>query len=471
MVEKHVPICPRAKRRRLEEDQVHYRKDFNAGGHGDLRNTADNNNSTKPPTKEWVNRVALRVLKVHQRIFGGTTTSTTGDQPPTPPESITLQDLHKSIPLQDLSQQEMDAGLLEGVESYRIKSGGSRHLPQLASLIGHLRSIHVLPRIGESKPVDDDTNEANKTLPLVLLEMGAGRAIFGLTAAGVACAGGLPNVHLIMVERGASRSKADSVLRSLATKPPPTTMSTPQPTQQYLQLENVQFNRLVCDLAHVHLPTVLQDQQNKKVVVIAKHLCGAGTDLALKSIQSIQSNVSACVLATCCHGVCTWKDYVGRDFLIQAMEEEEDDDKADTEDNLTFGPAEFDLLRRWSAGTVSTHQKEHSITTSNTMKKESQEEEPDGEAEHSISSNKNDDESQGVVGIATVVGSLGLACGISGLGRACQRLIDHGRCEYLRHVIFAKNEQSAGVQKLCYYVPPDVTPQNAVLIAYNDDSS
>jgi hypothetical protein len=92
-----------------------------------------------------------------------------------------------------------------------------------------------------------------------------------------------------------------------------------------------------------------------------------------------------------------------------------------------------------------------------------------------------------------------LPCGVQGLGRACQRLIDYGRCEYLNHVIFSKDsgppekdhnqidyddnnnndndnddvnntrnskrDHNTNPARLCVYVPPDVTPQNAILIA------
>ena len=45
-----------------------------------------------------------------------------------------------------------------------------------------------------------------------------------------------------------------------------------------------------------------------------------------------------------------------------------------------------------------------------------------------------------------------LKCGINGLGRACQRLIDYGRREFLRDRIFSGNE---GFANLCHYVSPD----------------
>jgi tRNA:m4X modification enzyme len=265
--------------------------------------------------------------------------------------------------------------------------------------------------------------------------------MFGLTAAGVASAAN-QKVRLTMVERGVSRSKADTVLRNLPKNP----------ESSYLKLEDVQWSRLVCDLAHVNLPTVMKNQKGK-ILVIAKHLCGSGTDLALKSIDPIKEDVSACVLATCCHGVCTWKDYVGRDYLTEAMEC----------DKLSFGSAEFDLLRRWSAGTVSSLEVK---TTTNHNAQPHHQDPADVEVEHTVYDDcKDSDPSQGSLYISAVVQHLGLICGIQGLGRACQRLIDHGRREYLRRVIFAKKK---GAHKLIYYVPPEVTPQNALLLSHEE---
>mmetsp|Transcript_7007 Transcript_7007/g.14062 ORF Transcript_7007/g.14062 Transcript_7007/m.14062 type:complete len:103 (-) Transcript_7007:242-550(-) len=58
-------------------------------------------------------------------------------------------------------------------------------------------------------------------------------------------------------------------------------------------------------------------KQKRKTMVVAKHLCGAGTDLALKSLRDLASAgaIDGCVMATCCHGLCSWKEYVGRDHL------------------------------------------------------------------------------------------------------------------------------------------------------------
>lgn len=66
------------------------------------------------------------------------------------------------------------------------------------------------------------------------------------------------------------------------------------------------IDRIRCDLRHVHLAAVFPTN----LVGVAKHLCGAATDLALKAL--VTSNATAVVIATCCHHACNWDDYVGR---------------------------------------------------------------------------------------------------------------------------------------------------------------
>ena len=435
MVDKHILICPRAKKRKRQEALPYFKENVNCGGCGSL---CAERTPFRDETKslEWAQRIALRVLQVHQKLFQGTSTKSSNEKSPS---LMTLNDLYEAIPLRDHSQQEMDAGIAESFQSNRIKSGGSRHVPQLASLVGHLRAMEVLPQLGKIKHAPP----ADK--PLVLLEMGAGRGMFGLTAAGVAGAGSL-QTHLVMLERTGSRSKADKIFRSL-----PKHDST---DSSYLKLDEVHWSRIGCDLSHVDLPRVLSkgDIDDPKIVVIAKHLCGAGTDLALKSLEPIKERLNACILATCCHGVCDWKEYVGRDFLRKEME--------DGDEGILFGSTEFDLLRRWCAGAVACQSAKNdakvdpsSVHTQNEIN-----------VEHS-NAPTNEFPSDKGVNISSIVCSLNLHCGIQGLGRACQRLIDYGRLEYLRSEIFS-NTITATVD-LCHYVPSGVSPQNAALVAYH----
>lgn len=56
----------------------------------------------------------------------------------------------------------------------------------------------------------------------------------------------------------------------------------------------------------------------KGALMVAKHLCGAGTDYALRSAVSARAAGAppvAVVLATCCHHRCTWGSYPNRAFL------------------------------------------------------------------------------------------------------------------------------------------------------------
>ena len=57
--------------------------------------------------------------------------------------------------------------------------------------------------------------------------------------------------------------------------------------------------------------------------------------------------------------------------------------------------------------------------------------------------------------------TLNLSCGIQGLGRACQRLLDIARCNYMERILFRGTHDIS----LCHYVNSDITPQNAVIIA------
>jgi tRNA:m4X modification enzyme len=443
MVEKHLPICPKAKKQRQQEEQEYYKTNINCGGYGDLCTPR-----TEDPSIEWAEKIALRVLQVHQRIFAKNKLEQKEQL-----AALSFEELHNALPLNDLSKPELEAGMMEGFNAYKIKTGGSRHIPQLASLVGHLRAADALPKIDDNSSAQV-TTPTNDDKPLVLLEMGAGRGVFGLSAVGVANARNM-NAHLVMVERAGTRSKADKIFRTAGE------VKTAHP---YLKLDNIQFSRLVCDLAHINLPVVVEQEKFRegKVVVIAKHLCGAGTDIALKSLEPIKAKVKACVFATCCHGICDWKEYVGRDYLRREME--------GGEECLNFGPSEFDLLRRWCAGSVA-NRSAGKAAESSTMNDKPDE----GPAEHSehidVVDGTREDQMGGseTIPISVVAKSLNLACGVPGLGRACQRLIDYGRSEFMRKRLFA--DHASPRIKLHHYVECDVTPQNAVLIAETSELS
>jgi tRNA:m4X modification enzyme len=169
------------------------------------------------------------------------------------------------------------------------------------------------------------------------------------------------------------------------------------------------------------------------------------TDLALKSMEPVKEHVSACIMATCCHGACNWDDYVGRDYLCAVMD--------DPACNFVFGSAEFDMLCQWSGGAVHVNKMDDG---SNGLPGGKQ-----GDAGHSRSLCQDESLQPSNLGITKVVDSLNLQSGNQGLGRACQRMIDYGRLVYLRNNLFPGCSKPA---ELLYYVPEDVTPQNAALV-------
>jgi tRNA:m4X modification enzyme len=78
--------------------------------------------------------------------------------------------------------------------------------------------------------------------------------------------------------------------------------------------------------------SVTSDSSGKNVVIIAKHLCGLASDLAIRSLhaykhtnldsqerfQAIDRNTRAngVTIATCCHHACSWSDYTGKEWLL-----------------------------------------------------------------------------------------------------------------------------------------------------------
>jgi len=544
-LKKHVLICTATRDQIKLEQQAYHCKNCNAGGHGSYYYESDPSKRQRQVSVEEAQQLALRILKTHQRLFP---TCTKDDV-----TKLTRHDLEHALPLRDHSTLELQGGLGQAIESYRIRSGGAKHLQQQASLVGHLRQLLV-----ELKEEENDTDRNNNNTPppkpqrILLLELGAGRGMTGLIAAGALAAASSDDVQqqqvqetsLIMIEKAATRSKAETILRNHVSS------LRLQGKPCCLNIEGVtNWLRVQCDLADVHMPTVLtefdqhkqcrpiQSKRNKLhpagstaatkeesntpikaptpsspdaaaakeatnqendnndksddeplpgsnsnnsqpqliIAAIAKHLCGAGTDLALKALYPIRDQLDACIFATCCHGLCNWEEYVGRDYLRHALcqmtdEENGDNHKRENDDTRMnhFGKEEFELMSLWSSGTV--------VDDSCASKKEKKKAKLEPEDQPHTMPPTTKEQQQQLAGVTEIVRALHLSCGVQGFGRACQRLIDFGRCEYLRHELFAtashQNDESNDDKKkaasfvdLCHYVPAGATPQNAVLLA------
>jgi len=410
--------------------------------------------------------LALKVLDTYDTLFLGDESPIADGFAKLTPQRIqhlsalTFDDLIRGIPTEDLSEAEFNAGLQSTVSAQKIRAGGPKHLRQIGSLVGHLRQQQLLPSIS-----GEYDNERSEQIIDTVLEMGAGRGMTGLVAAGVLSAS-QDGAKLIMVERAGTRGKGDTTIRRAIEAKKQRDRSngsegdsSKDNEYEYLDLTRVQMTRIKCDLAHVHLQTALESvnevqsaQQN--IMVVAKHLCGAGTDLALKSLEPISHRVAGCVFATCCHGVCNWTDYVGRDYLRGILA---------NDDGETFGEREFDLMKRWGAGSaVESESSTGTLAPTDTAAAGDGEEE---DVNHNTSAAEQDHTIDYPQKLSSVVSELGLACGSKGLGRACQRLIDYGRVEYMKQILFKDGSETVGVRKtsMKHYVDPDVTPQNALL--------
>ena len=148
----------------------------------------------------------------------------------------------------------------------------------------------------------------------VYIELGAGRGVLGQAVSSVSS-----ESSLVLVERSGQRRKADTQLR---------------------RAPGGQFTRIRMDIRHCRLsglpPLSLEHKRGpKRVVVIAKHLCGVATDLALRSLETLPEGTASrgLSIATCCHHACMWDDYVGKDWLVASG----------------FSRSEFNVLRFWSS--------------------------------------------------------------------------------------------------------------------------
>lgn len=478
-VKSHILKCPKAKVTRDEREKTYYVPNINGGGSGKCQYR---DSQVKIDPMEF----AIRVLCAFRNTFSAKDEEVGGHQNHDDADtdtitSLTLEEIYTAIPSENLFlEAENKVGLEDIIQSHRIKIGGHKHLEQIGSLLGHAQKTDLL----------SDTN--------TVLEMGAGRATTGFVISGVCCAQTQKNVRLVLVERGGSRAKADSALRRIHSQGTNTTTTTSNNEDgdgeknggtdkseidgslmkesndihpPFFRPECVEFHRIKCDLAHVSLANVMSNIEEtchelpakRDILVIAKHLCGAGTDLALKSLTPIRHRVCGCILATCCHGVCAWEHYVGRDYLTKVMCLDE------KYKDVGFGEMEFNMMKKWATGTVIVDDKHGQSRTSEGQGADDEEEEDhptsnkSQEQEQQLQQQQQDDDlhSPQDMSVTRVASSLGLQCGPQGLGRACQRLIDYGRCEYMRNEVFSSPHSKVSI---VHYVEPHITPQNAMLL-------
>jgi tRNA:m4X modification enzyme len=115
-------------------------------------------------------------------------------------------------------------------------------------------------------------------------------------------------VSVLAIDYGSFKGKADTEMRKI-------------------EIDG-ELHRFSVDLKDVCLEKVSaltnqDDNTFKPSVACAKHLCGCGSDFAVRSLKkyhdaSRAESLRAVAIATCCHGVCNWKAFVGKEFIRKA---------------------------------------------------------------------------------------------------------------------------------------------------------
>ena len=178
-----------------------------------------------------------------------------------------------------LNEKERDLESKKGKEA-------ARHVSQISSLL---------------KKVDDESyfEDVNKT---VLIEMGAGRGQLSYWAS-LVCNQQLP---VLLVDNANIKNKFDHHHKYDA----PDLYQRINMNIEHLELSEVPF-----------LKSDSMTSEDKKFLMMTKHLCGAATDFAITCAVNFAAKrckpVPDILLSFCCHHRCSWKSYVGKQFFLQ----------------------------------------------------------------------------------------------------------------------------------------------------------
>ncbi|KAL8544785.1 hypothetical protein ACS0TY_005128 [Phlomoides rotata] len=180
-----------------------------------------------------------------------------------------------------------------------------KHVLQQASILGNLVKFRVLKdsclsdsatgeQCGSRREVDGDTGAS------AVVEFGAGR---GYLTQMLADCYGIKKV--LLVERKAYKFKADRSLR---------------------QKNSLVLERLKIDIEDLNLNAV-ESLKGVSYISIGKHICGPATDMTLRCCIPQHSNENSAsrskaschlrgvAIATCCHHLCQWKNYINKKYI------------------------------------------------------------------------------------------------------------------------------------------------------------
>jgi len=283
--------------------------------------------------------------------------------------------------------------LQEELRSEEYGESKRKHLLQQASLIKILEQNKVF----------------KGNIAFVELGAGKGKLSHWLQRA----VGNIDNVDFFLVDRQNHRNKFDCYHKGADQGP--------------------SFQRLYIDIQHLNLDKV-SDLAGKNIVGIGKHLCGGATDLALRCLvercrnvstdvpskkakfENHSKNVQLILIALCCYHKCTWSSFVGREFLIENG----------------FNEVDFHRMTQLCSWAVCGHRQPGNCAADTQQEAAGAQNERSGVTSFTASEKEE-------------------------VGLKCKRIIDLGRCNYLKG--FNYNTE------LLYYVSPNVTLENVALLA------
>ena len=93
---------------------------------------------------------------------------------------------------------------------------------------------------------------------------------------------------------------------------------------RWLRHKGSNFLRITDNIRDIDLKKVpiFGDKDNRRIVGIAKHLCGVATDYTIRcflnSVKEDLEGVGLCI-ATCCHHRCQWHSFAGCDTYLDLV--------------------------------------------------------------------------------------------------------------------------------------------------------
>lgn len=273
-------------------------------------------------------------------------------------------------------EQETHSVLNDSLNSLEYSNEQKKHFLQQASIIGHLEKLNLIKN------------------DICFIEFGAGRAKLAYWLNKCVLEKSLQNCRCLLIEKSGQRYKFENK----ATR----------------EGDCVEFQRIRCSIEHVDLRRIPclsgQQKNNQSIVAVCKHLCGSGTDAALRCLVNCQKfdenvsklHVAGAAMAPCCHHRCTWEDFTGQPYFIE----------------FGFNAGEFSLVAQMTSwATCGIALQDHQQNGNDNVTRKFDREQ---------------------------------------VGRKCKLILDYCRTKFLKN---------NGMEvEMKYFVPQNVTPENILLI-------